>query len=45
MQSWVDRRRRKHKNFTSDELWAKIKTNWPNMTNEEYEAIYQGVRM
>lgn len=45
MQNWVDRRKRKRKNFTADELWDKIKANWPSMNEAEHEAIFQGVKV
>jgi hypothetical protein len=44
VQNWVDRRRRKRKSYSADEIREKIATSWPNMKPEEQEEIYQGVK-
>lgn len=39
---WVRRREVANKQWTSDELWAHIRKNWPTMTDKEMEEVYQG---
>jgi hypothetical protein len=41
MKEWVRRRERSHKPWNADELWNRIKTNWPSLSEEEQERIYQ----
>jgi hypothetical protein len=41
MKEWVRRRERSHKPWNADELWDRIKTNWPSLSEEEQERIYQ----
>lgn len=41
MQQWINRQDRKKKNWSTDDLWAKIKTNWPTLHERDLEKIYQ----
>lgn len=45
VQNWINRRKRKHKSFTSDDVWNQINSKWPNLSQQDREAIFQGVAM
>jgi len=42
MKAWIKRREDVSKPWTSDELWNCIRKNWPTLTEEEAEAVFQG---
>lgn len=42
MHAWVNRRRAKHQEPTADEIWQRIKHNWPKLSDEDAEAVFQG---
>lgn len=39
--AWYKRQVEKHKTVTSDALWARIRSSWPGLTEEEHEEIFQ----
>lgn len=41
MREWVRRREAAHKPWTADELWNRIKANWPTAGETEWERIFQ----
>lgn len=41
MRAWIRRREEKHKNWTSDELWSRIRKNWPTLDETTQEHIFQ----
>jgi hypothetical protein len=42
MRAWVQRREEAHKSWTQDELWNRIKQNWPMMPETDQERVFQG---
>jgi len=41
MRAWVQRRRETHKQWNADDLWNRIKYNWPTMSDDDKEYVYQ----
>lgn len=41
MRQWVRRRELSGKPWNADELWQRIKDNWPNAGEIEWERIFQ----
>lgn len=41
MHNWIKRRSAVHKNWTADELWNRIRTNWPTLSESDAETIFQ----
>lgn len=43
IRNWIKRRERKGVHPNADAIDARIKANWPSLTTEEREAIYQAI--
>lgn len=41
MRAWVQRREDLHKGWTQDQLWNRIKENWPTLPEQDMEVIFQ----
>ncbi len=41
MRAWIRRRDETHKPWNSDELWNRIRSNWPSLTEDQHEEIFQ----
>lgn len=39
MKNWIKRNR--YKTWNSNDIWARIRRNWPSLSDEEAEYIFQ----
>jgi hypothetical protein len=44
LKDWVRRRRVTGHAVTDDEIWERINKNWPTLSDEWKETIFQGIR-
>lgn len=42
MREWVKRREAIGKPWNADELWTRIRHNWPGLTEVQMEEVFQG---
>ena len=41
IRAWIQRRRDKGQEPNADDIWNRIHRNWPTLSNERAEAIFQ----
>lgn len=41
MRAWISRRAESRRGWTEDDLWMKIRKNWPTLSEADQETIFQ----